>query len=124
MKKILLSQTANLDTGLSPKLYHFQIEKQKLPQGDQLLCKPCSPVGILHFSHGYILVKILCCQEVQAVLHLSTFVHLVAFIAIIIMTDADKRFETLRFLMWLLERPRVDLDTEESLMIIDLKSSW
>ena len=54
-------------------------------------------------------------------LHLSTFVHLVAHIAIIIMTDADKRFKTLRFLMWLLERPRVDLDTEESLMIIVLK---
>ena len=68
--------------------------------------------------------SILYCQEVQAVLHLSTFVHLVALIAIVIMTDADKTFKTLRFLMWLLERPRVDLDTEESLMIIDLKSSW
>ena len=67
--------------------------------------------------------NILCCQEVQAVLHLSTFVHLVERIAIIIMTDAYKRFKTLRFLMWWLERPRVDLDTEESLMIIVLKSS-
>ena len=68
--------------------------------------------------------NILCCQEVQALLHLSTFVHLVALIAIIILTDADKRFKTLRFLMWLLKRPRVDLDTEESLMIIVLESSW
>ena len=35
------------------------VEKWKLPQGDQLLCKPCSPVGILQFSHEYFLVKML-----------------------------------------------------------------
>ena len=80
-----------------------------------------SLMDTLHLSQN--VDNILCCQEVQAVLHLSTFVHLVALIAIIIMTDADKRFKTLRFLMWLLERPRVDLDTEESLMLIVLKSS-
>ena len=117
MKKVLLSQTACLQIYIFFKLRdrnYLRATSSCVSRALQLA--PCTSLMDTSFNQN--VDNILCCQEVQAVLHLSTFVHLVALIAIIIMTDADKRFKTLRFFMWLLERPRVDLDTEESLIKI------